>query len=336
MDQTNTLLYAVHRSGIAILHTDTEFVILGATRGVTDSTGLEPGDLMGRRFFDIFSCSPWIPGQEGQVTGPERKGECVYIKGESHLRFIYRINEISPGKTPSPGLAVLLEKTTEEEFLLDKAVETAIKSSLLISVARHDVQNHITALLGYLELALDDVSDPGNPITGFLERCLQAAESIRKEIAYTREFKELGVSRPGWEDINRIIDNSLMDRELGQLKVIRDQGRYSLCTDLTFQKILEAFIDNTLTHAKGSTCIRFFSREESDTLIVGYEDDGPGIPQEKKKFLFEGKSGLQHGLPLSVARDILGISGFGLQETGEPGKGVRLEIRIPPTSYRHE
>ncbi|MFA4877789.1 MAG: hypothetical protein WC586_10270 [Methanoregula sp.] len=36
----------------------------------------------------------------------------------------------------------------------------------------------------------------------------------------------------------------------------------------------------------------------------------------------------------SLSREILSITGITIHETGEPGKGARFEITVPPGGYR--
>ncbi|WP_292423419.1 HAMP domain-containing sensor histidine kinase [Methanoregula sp.] len=70
------------------------------------------------------------------------------------------------------------------------------------------------------------------------------------------------------------------------------------------------------------------------------EDDGIGIPQDKKKLIFE--RGLttspgpttSSGLGLLLVRDILAITGITIKETGIPGVGSRFEGVIPPGKWR--
>ena len=39
---------------------------------------------------------------------------------------------------------------------------------------------------------------------------------------------------------------------------------------------------------------------------------------------------------LFLTREILGITGITIEETGEPGKGARFEMLIPKGMYRFE
>jgi signal transduction histidine kinase len=73
---------------------------------------------------------------------------------------------------------------------------------------------------------------------------------------------------------------------------------------------------------------------EGDSCIMVVEDDGVGIPVGKKEAIFRAGYGKHTGLGLFLIREILGITGMSISETGEPGKGARFEIRIPPGGFR--
>lgn len=44
--------------------------------------------------------------------------------------------------------------------------------------------------------------------------------------------------------------------------------------------------------------------------------------------------GKHTGLGLYLSKEILGITGISIQETGEPGLGARFEMVIPKGAYR--
>ena len=53
-----------------------------------------------------------------------------------------------------------------------------------------------------------------------------------------------------------------------------------------------------------------------------------------KKHIFAREVGKNTGLGLFLAREILAITGISITETGEPGFGVRFEIRVPAGKFR--
>ena len=64
------------------------------------------------------------------------------------------------------------------------------------------------------------------------------------------------------------------------------------------------------------------------------EDDGVGISDENKEKIFDRGFGKNTGLGLFLSREILSLTGITIHETGEPGKGVRFEIKLPNGAYR--
>ncbi|MDD1725053.1 MAG: ATP-binding protein, partial [Methanospirillum sp.] len=63
-------------------------------------------------------------------------------------------------------------------------------------------------------------------------------------------------------------------------------------------------------------------------------DDGDGIPLEEKDLIFGHGYGKNTGVGLFLTREILSITGLSIRECGEPGKGARFEILVPPGKYR--
>jgi signal transduction histidine kinase len=82
------------------------------------------------------------------------------------------------------------------------------------------------------------------------------------------------------------------------------------------------------------TAIRFSAEEQENGLKVIYEDDGIGIPVPEKGRIFDRGYGKNTGYGLFLTREILGITGLTIEETGVLGKGCRFEITVPPDLRR--
>ncbi|MCK9317524.1 MAG: ATP-binding protein [Methanoculleus sp.] len=94
-------------------------------------------------------------------------------------------------------------------------------------------------------------------------------------------------------------------------------------------------MDNTIRHGESATRVRVRYRpEENGDLTLVWEDDGTGIPAEEKERIFYRGFGKNTGLGLFLIREILEITGIGITETGESGKGARFEMRVPRGGYR--
>jgi signal transduction histidine kinase len=69
-------------------------------------------------------------------------------------------------------------------------------------------------------------------------------------------------------------------------------------------------------------------------VTIVYTDDGIGIPTVDKANIFIRGFGKHTGLGMFLSREILGITGITIFETGEPGKGVCFEINVPAEDSR--
>ena len=65
-----------------------------------------------------------------------------------------------------------------------------------------------------------------------------------------------------------------------------------------------------------------------------YEDDGIGVPIEKKESMFSPTEGSTNGLGMFMARQILHITGIEFSEEGMDGEGVRFVMRVPRGCWR--
>lgn len=100
------------------------------------------------------------------------------------------------------------------------------------------------------------------------------------------------------------------------------------------QKVFSTLIENSVRHGKTVTNIGLSTTIEENTLTIIYQDNGIGISEEEKDFIFEHRYGKHTGVGLFIAREILDISGLSIRETGIEGKGVRFEIIVPKEKFR--
>jgi len=69
-------------------------------------------------------------------------------------------------------------------------------------------------------------------------------------------------------------------------------------------------------------------------LTLLYQDDGEGVAENEKEKIFQKGFGRNTGLGLFLCREILGITGMTIRETGVPSKGACFAITAPPDGFR--
>ena len=233
-----------------------------------------------------------------------------------------------------PVLAQLVENVLSVLRMQDQAAFLAKKLNLVGSVTRHDVLNQLTAVSGYTELLEMVVTDP--QMKSYIEKERFALEKIRRQFQFAKDYQNLGTEPPVWQSFSSAI------RRAGDLVPVKGITVTDLCgtaaifADPSLEKAVAQMLDNTVRHGKTATEIRISAREEEESGLVIFEDNGVGIPAADKERIFDRGFGKYTGWGLFFAREMLALTGITIAETGVPGTGARFEIRVPREAYRKQ
>jgi PAS domain S-box-containing protein len=251
-------------------------------------------------------------------------------KDGSVIDVIINLSQFDP-YDPSSGVTVTIVDITERKRAADALRQAGNQVALLTSVTRHDILNKITVLRGYIgRMKRLETSDALKKI---IEKEDEIADTIANLITFTRDYKDVGVMPPSWISIEEMARKVQKTVDLGHATLHLRNDDYTVYADPLIEKVFYNLFDNSLRHGGNVTEIRISSVENGDLLVVLYEDNGIGIPDNEKECIFERDTGKNTGLGLFLAREILSITGITIAETGEPGKGARFEIRVPKGSY---
>ncbi|MDP3396038.1 MAG: PAS domain S-box protein [Methanoregula sp.] len=267
------------------------------------------------------------------VKGGLRK--LVFVKG---TQVLYDNN---------PATLLLLIDITRRKALEDELtaraaelakISTAFQQAnkklmLLSSITRHDINNQLTVILGYLTLMENQQPDP--VINDYYKKIISAANSISSMIRFTSEYEDIGISDPTWQDIRTILDTATKEAPLGKIVVKNDlPAGTEVFADPLIAKVCYNLMDNAARYGGKITTIRFSVDERDGNHVLVCEDDGDGVVAEEKDRIFDRGFGKNTGLGLALSREILSITGITIHETGEPGKGARFEILVPGKGFR--
>jgi PAS domain S-box-containing protein len=210
---------------------------------------------------------------------------------------------------------------------------TNVKLNLLSNITVHDIQNQVVVLNGLVYKA-KHANSPVQ-IKEYLSRIQQVADKIQSHIAFAREYQNLGKAPPSWIRLDTgIVDlASKFDSKWVQFEV--DLGSLEVFSDAMLNRAFYNLIDDTLKHGQKATKVRFSAKPRGEDLLLVYEDNGVGVPIDRKKSIFERATSSQKVHGLVLVREILGITGMTIIENGEPGKGARFEIVIPKGNFRY-
>ncbi|MBP7299682.1 MAG: PAS domain S-box protein [Methanoculleus sp.] len=296
----------------------------------------QPDELIGRNVMEFVaptSCNDVISdfskaakGVDGYIT---RYKILTANQGERWVESIGK-SIIFDG---TPSILISLRDITGRERAEDALREANRKLNLLSSITRHDINNQLQVLNGYITILRDTNRDPS--LDGYLSRVAAASSRIASMIQFTREYEEIGVRLPVWQGLRTLVDEA--GRGINPGRVILENTipeTIEVFADPLISKVLFNLIDNALFHGGKVTTIRFAATVRDDACIVTCEDDGDGIAPENKERIFDRGFGKNTGFGLSLSREILDITGITIWETGEAGRGARFEIVVPKGQYR--
>ncbi len=234
------------------------------------------------------------------------------------------------------AVILTLRDVTDRKFAREALIQVNKnnnKMNLLNSITRHDLLNQLSVLQGCLELAMNHET---NPVTReYLKRGNNACETIRRQIDFSRDYQNIGVLSPQWQNVHEVIGHAAESCDLGTVTLVINSNDVSVYADPLLEKVFYNIIDNSLKHAGAFTEIRFFTEDVNNGLRIVYTDDGIGILDAEKELVFKHRFGRHTGYGLYLAREILSITGLSLKETGISGEGARFEIFVPHGLYRH-
>ena len=243
--------------------------------------------------------------------------------------FEVTVDPIADGDGRFAGAVHIISDITDRRRAEDSLRQANRQLAMLTGVTRHDIQNQILTMLGFIEVA--KMQSPEPALADIIGKLEEATKRIRSQIMFTKSYQDLGSQKPRWLAIESLVQGLDVPPAIRIETGIRDVEIYA---DPMLEKVFSNLLDNTLRHGGKATTIRVSAEEMDGGLVLTWEDDGIGIPADEKELIFERGYGRNTGLGLSLVREILAITGITITEDGRPGAGARFVMRVPEGSFR--
>jgi signal transduction histidine kinase len=240
-------------------------------------------------------------------------------------------------------------KKAEKQLALVKAqlIESEKFSIIgqLIAGVTHELNNPLTAILGFSELALMN-DDLPNVTRDQLEKINKSAILCKNIVQKLLTFSRKNESKREPVDINSVIESSF---DLIKLEIKRTGTRVitGLADNLPlviadFSELQQVFlnlINNALqameeNEEKG--VIEVTSEFDERYVSIQFQDNGPGIPKDHLQKIFEPlyttkKEGEGTGLGLSICYEIVEEFGGSIYVGSREGTGACFVVKLPIT-----
>jgi Signal transduction histidine kinase len=239
--------------------------------------------------------------------------------GATAIGQVFMLHDITPLREREQALE-------EENERLDR----------FASVLSHDLRNPLNVAQGRLQLAKETGDDPDGHLTSAEGALGRMNEIIEDMLLLTWSEQELSpddlepaelepAAREAWDNV----DAPEATLQVGASARLRGhEGR--------LRRLLENLFRNAVEHGDEAVSVTVGSLSDgqsssNETSSGGFfvEDDGPGIPAEKRETVLEGGYSSREegtGLGLSIVQGIAEAHGRAVTLTEADGEGARVEF----------
>ncbi len=329
-------IFSSIQDGISILDTDLHIIRVNPTmeRWYAHAT-----PLIGRKCYEAYHGSSKIcdncPSSFALATGKAarevvpKRGNNQQIEGWLELYSFPLIDDRTGNRS---GVIEYVRDISDRRFVEESLKQANLKLNLLSSITRHDVLNLITALRGYQDISQEIIMD--GVLKDYLQKQILITESIQSQIEFTKDYQDLGVRSPTWQDVAECINEVRRRIDLSGITFHLNIANLQVFADPLFIKVFYTLMENGIRHGERVSAMCWNSFKEGNEVHLIYEDDGIGVLDIDKERIFIRGVGSHTGLGLFLSQEILAITGMTIRENGLYGKGARFEIIIPEGVYR--
>jgi len=340
-----------------------------------DATEAETRDAS-RDFFDSLDVKLLVPILFGVdllgviVVGAKLSGELLSADDRQLLRTLANQSAIAIENAQAfdeiAKLNETLEARVDERTWELKSAQTQLMQSekmrslgQLVAGVAHELNNPIGFVHANLQLldgyigrliqaqeAGEDAHKVREAITKLLTRSREGTERVKRIVLDLRTFSRMDQAELSETDLNEEIDRTLglmEPRFKGGVSIERD------CQDLPPVKCLPAqlnqvfmnLIMNSCDALEGKGTIRIRTRPVPEGVLLEFEDDGPGIPEEMQSRIFDPffttkPVGQGTGLGLSISHGIVERHGGKMSVECPPRGGTIFRITLPLVAVPEE
>lgn len=243
--------------------------------------------------------------------------------------------------------SMLLEKTREAYDSLRRTQQQLLQSEKmaavgqLISGVAHELNNPLTAILGYSQLLKSD-EVPGDRGAEYVEKLHRQAQRTHHIVQSLLSFARQRKPQRAPANLHQILEDTLILREYdlkrSNIRVHREFDPHLPVTSADFNQLQQVFL-NILNNAmdaihenneSGDIWIR--TRSEAGKLRVEFTDSGPGVQNPHRIFdpFYTTKPvGKGTGLGLSICYGIVKEHGGEIEVLNSPPRGATFVITLP-------
>jgi two-component system NtrC family sensor kinase len=323
---------------------DPEGRVIRANRAMLSKASTGAEEAAGRPWHALLGLASPVPADLAALlkAGTRHGGEV------QAMNRVYQLDAtpVRAGLEAGGGVLVLRD-VTERKRLEQQLVQAEKLTSIgqLVSGVAHELNNPLSSVLGFAELAEKDAA-ASEEAKGYLkivrEEAQRAVKIVKNLLTFARQHKPERTKTALHELIDRVAELMSYEVRTHRVKLVRDYDPAlpSLMIDPhQFQQVLFNLIQNAL-HAleeKGGGTIRLRTKGWGGLVTLSVIDDGPGIRPELLGKIFDPffttkPVGKGTGLGLAVCFGIVHEHGGTIRAESEAGRGTAFHVELPVTA----
>jgi signal transduction histidine kinase len=205
-----------------------------------------------------------------------------------------------------------------------------------MQLLRHDLRNDLQAILGLIELAelFEDLDAEK------VKESLDQSLSLGRRMAQLLHVFSMPPEQPGTDVVKNIQEAAEESKKAHpNLKVEVSSGSDVSRATFTASRLLpmvwQNIFRNAAQYAGDAPTVHVDVALEEDVFVINISDNGPGVPEDKREFLFRRGSKVEPGeggMGMYLSKVVLESHGGSIELVDDGSDGTRYLIRIPTSS----
>ncbi|CAN5608213.1 hypothetical protein BH10BAC2_BH10BAC2_05370 [soil metagenome] len=221
------------------------------------------------------------------------------------------------------------------------------KKDEFIGLASHELKTPLTSIMGYLQILKSLATD--DHLKRFADKSFVQSKKLSGLIADLLDVSKIEAGKLQFSKVKLDI-RTLVNDAIELIQHLNSNYQIELVTSVAgldieadpqrIEQVLTNLLTNAVKYSSASSKIMVFLRNDKDSIRIGVQDAGIGIPKEKLNLVFDrfyrvddadsSISGL--GIGLFISREIVKRHNGEIWVESEPGKGSTFWVTLPINS----
>ncbi|KPJ54349.1 hypothetical protein AMJ39_01065 [candidate division TA06 bacterium DG_24] len=341
MDRHRESILSSMTSGVIIV--DGSGSITNFNKAAEQTTGLEPGRVLGRPFTQVGLPSPLaeilVDAHSSHRLSFGKEAEIVR-EGEPAIQLGITTSLVKEEGDGPCGIIAIFKDITATRYLekrVREAQQLAILGEMAACVA-HEIRNPLNSINGFAQL-IRQKSSEDDKRREYAEVVLREAERIDRIIEDILGFARKRVPDFRATDINGLLDDvgravrEKSEKNGVSIEFLFASGLPPIEVDGNqMREVFFNLLHNAIDASEGGTTVEVSTGIDDQWLTIEVADQGCGMSEEVRERIFEPFFTTKErgtGLGLVVSRRIVEGHGGTVAVASEEGRGTRFTIKIP-------